>query len=165
MLSPTRQRLAQAIAALDRAGAEVELAAEPVRFSSIQSALSCFDGRLRRVAVLGLARPRWPTAADRSAPRGRRPSSAFRVTATLRSQPGRGRRRRRNAYEEPKVCTTLRWRGLDSNFQYAGAGNLVAAHFMPPNARDGSVRPLSFSDGTTPCIEAAWTRPPRPQSV
>src|ERR1700746_2316956 len=111
MLSPTRQRLAQAIAALDRAGAEVELAAEPVRFSSIQSALSCFDGRLRRVAVLGLARPRWPTAADRSAPRGRRPSSAFRVTATPRSQPGRGRRRRRNAYEEPKVCTTLRWRG------------------------------------------------------
>ena len=31
MLSPTRQRLAEAIAALDRARAEVELATEPVR--------------------------------------------------------------------------------------------------------------------------------------
>ena len=33
---------------------------------------------------------------------------------------------------------------MDSNFQYAGAVNLVVAPFMPPNARDGSVRPLSF---------------------
>src|SRR5215469_14043013 len=32
---------------------------------------------------------------------------------------------------------------------------------MPPKARDESVRSLS----TTPCIKAAWTRPPRPQSV
>jgi hypothetical protein len=28
---------------------------------------------------------------------------------------------------------TLRWRGLNSNFQYAGAVNLVVAPFMPPN--------------------------------
>src|SRR5262252_8011060 len=33
---------------------------------------------------------------------------------------------------------------MDSNFQYAGAVNLAVAPFMPPNARDGSVRPLSF---------------------
>jgi len=31
---------------------------------------------------------------------------------------------------------TLRWRGLDSNFQYAGAVNLVVAPFMPPKARE-----------------------------
>jgi len=39
---------------------------------------------------------------------------------------------------------TLCWREMDSNFQYAGAVNLAVAPFMPPNARDGSVRPLSF---------------------
>ena len=32
-------------------------------------------------------------------------------------------------YEEPKVCTTLRWREMDSNFQYAGAVNLVVGPF------------------------------------
>jgi hypothetical protein len=56
---------------------------------------------------------------------------------------------------------TLRWRGLDSNFQYAGAVNLVVAPFVPPNARDGSVRPLSFrtarrpQSGVDPTAEAA----------
>src|SRR5215471_9209356 len=40
-----------------------------------------------------------------------------------------------------------RWREMDSNFQYAGALNLVVAPFMPPKARDGSVTPkaLAFS--------------------
>jgi len=71
------------------------------------------------------------------------------------------RYRKEKSSERPTVC----WRGLDSNFQYAGAVNLVVAPFMPPNARDGSVRPLSFSGSTTPCIKAAWTRPPRPRSV
>jgi len=42
---------------------------------------------LRRVEVPGLARPRWPTAADRSAPRGRRPSSAFRHRAEHSTMP------------------------------------------------------------------------------
>ena len=41
------------------------------------------------------------------------------------------------AAEEPMVCMTLPWRGLDSNFQYAGAVNLAVAPFMPSNARDG----------------------------
>jgi hypothetical protein len=45
---------------------------------------------------------------------------------------------------------TPRWRGLDSNFQYAGAVNLVVAPFMPPKARDGSVRPLSFRTARRP---------------
>ena len=31
--------------------------------------------------------------------------------------------------EEPMVCLTLRWRGLDSNFQYAEAVKLVVAAF------------------------------------
>jgi len=35
---------------------------------------------------------------------------------------------------------------------------------LPPKARDGCV-PSQFSDSTTPCIKAAWTRPPRPQSA
>ena len=30
--------------------------------------------------------------------------------------------------------TTLRWRGLDSNFQYAGAVNLIVALFCSPRA-------------------------------
>src|SRR6516162_8320590 len=45
---------------------------------------------------------------------------------------------------------THRWRGLDSNFQYAGAVNLVVAPFMPPKARDGSGRPLSFRTARRP---------------
>ena len=35
-------------------------------------------------------------------------------------------------------------REMDSNFQYAGAVNLFVARFTSPNARDRSVRPLSF---------------------
>ena len=49
---------------------------------------------------------------------------------------------------------TLRWRGLDSNFQYAGAVNLV----VPLYAAEWSGRvgaPSQFSDSTTPCIRAA----------
>src|SRR6516225_3486831 len=42
------------------------------------------------------------------------------------------------------------WRGLDSNFQYAGAVNLVVAPFMPPKARDGPVRSLSFRTARRP---------------
>ena len=42
--------------------------------------------------------------------------------------------------EEPMVCMTLRWRGLDSNFQHAGAVKLVVAPFLAPAClrRDGS---------------------------
>jgi hypothetical protein len=70
---------------------------------------------------------------------------------------------------------TLRWRGLNSNFQYAGGVNLVVAPFRPPNAWDGWLAnatahlpawppagsPSQFSDSTTLCIRSAWTRPPR----
>jgi hypothetical protein len=42
---------------------------------------------------------------------------------------------------ERKFADSLRWRGLDSNFQYAGAVNLVVAPFMPPKA----VAPGSFA--------------------
>jgi hypothetical protein len=38
--------------------------------------------------------------------------------------------------QKPSSQPTLRWRGLDSNFQYAGAVNLVVAPFMPPKARE-----------------------------
>jgi len=54
------------------------------------------------------------------------------------------------AYRTTEVRLTLRWRGLDSNFQYAGAVNLVVAPFMPPKARDGSVRSLSFRTARRP---------------
>jgi hypothetical protein len=39
----------------------------------------------------------------------------------------------------PKVSShrTPRWRGVDSNFQYAGAVNLVVAPFMPRKATKG----------------------------
>jgi hypothetical protein len=37
--------------------------------------------------------------------------------------------------EEPMVCLTLRWRKMDSNFQYAGAVNRVIAPFVQPRRR------------------------------
>jgi hypothetical protein len=46
---------------------------------------------------------------------------------------------------------TRRWRELDSNFQYAGAVNLVVAPFMPPKARDASKRPGPDRRGRSPC--------------
>jgi hypothetical protein len=43
--------------------------------------------------------------------------------------------------------------GLNSNFRYAGAVNLVVTPFMPPSS--GRVAaPSQFSDSTTPCIKA-----------
>jgi hypothetical protein len=51
--------------------------------------------------------------------------------------------------ETQKVRMTHRWRGLDSNFQYAGAVNLVVASLMPPKAWNG-VRPLSFRTARRP---------------
>ena len=44
---------------------------------------------------------------------------------------------------------------MDSNFQYAGAVNLVVAPFMPPNAPDGSVRPLSFRTARRPASDGS----------
>ena len=59
---------------------------------------------------------------------------------------------------------TLRWRGMDSNFQYADAVNLMSPLYAAECS--GWVgAPSQHSDSTTPCIKAAWTRPPRPQSV
>ena len=46
---------------------------------------------------------------------GRRPNTAAPHPATTR--------------KGPKVCTTLPWRGLDSNYSYASAVKLVVASF------------------------------------
>ena len=35
---------------------------------------------------------------------------------------------------EPGLLLTLRWRGMDSNFQYAGAVNLIVASLFSPRA-------------------------------
>ena len=43
---------------------------------------------------------------------------------------------------------------MDSNFQYAGAVNLVVVPFKPAIARDGSARPSQFSDRPTPGMAA-----------
>ena len=57
---------------------------------------------------------------------------------------------------------THRWRGLDSNFQYAGAVNLVVAPYRPPNAWDGRCDLSVFGQhdalhqiGVDPTAEAA----------
>ena len=53
---------------------------------------------------------------------------------------------------------------MDSNFQYADAVNLMSPLYAAECS--GWVGgPSQHSDSTTPCIKAAWTRPPRPQSV
>jgi hypothetical protein len=53
---------------------------------------------------------------------------------------------------------------MDSNFQYADAVNLMSPLYAAECS--GWVgAPSQHSDSTTPCIKAAWTRAPRPQSV
>jgi hypothetical protein len=65
------------------------------------------------------------------------------------------RKSRRRTFEPgPSSQLTRRWREMDSNFRYAGAVNPVVAPFMPPNARDGSMRPLSFRTARRPASTA-----------
>jgi hypothetical protein len=47
-----------------------------------------------------------------------------------------------SAAAEPMVCMTLRWRGVDSNFQYAGAVNLGCRPFSRARLRDRDARCL-----------------------
>ena len=46
------------------------------------------------------------------------------------------------------VCVTLRWRGADSNFQYAEAAKLVVALFFAPIASDGSAHRSQSTGGS-----------------
>ena len=65
--------------------------------------------------------------------------------------------RKTGAFPETRVKSgerrTLCWRGMDSNFQYASAVNLVVAPLSRPAAWDGSARP--FADRQSRTAQAA----------
>ena len=59
---------------------------------------------------------------------------------------------------EPGLLLTLRWRGMDSNFQYAGAVNLIVASLFSPRAFHRAHTAAGWTSGGGPCSRSLFGR-------
>jgi hypothetical protein len=64
-----------------------------------------------------------------------------------------------------KFATDSPLEGTGFELPVRGRGQSGCRPFYAAESSGRVGAPSQFSDSTTPCIKAAWTRPPRPQSV
>jgi hypothetical protein len=65
----------------------------------------------------------------------------------------------------PKFARDSPLEGTGFELPVRGRGQSRCRPFYAAESSGRVGAPSQFSDSTTPCIKAAWTRPPRPQSV